>query len=78
MRLPERAERSSFASGRLRLLCMRRRSPENGVTVRAMPLAPGPSEFQNLLLAPKILSDPRGPIMELTARYGRIWRSRTV
>ncbi len=43
-----------------------------------MPLAPGPTEFQNLLLAPKILSDPRGPIMELTGRYGRIWRSRTV
>lgn len=43
-----------------------------------MPLAPGPTEFQNMLLAPKILSDPRGPIMELTARYGRMWRSRTL
>lgn len=31
-----------------------------------------------MLLAPKILSDPRGPIMDLTARHGRIWRSRTV
>jgi len=46
--------------------------------VLAMPLAPGPSQFQNLLLAPKILSDPRRPIMELTARHGRVWRSRVV
>jgi cytochrome P450 len=41
-------------------------------------LPPGPSELGNLLLAPRFVRDPRGPIVELTARYGPTWRSRIV
>lgn len=43
-----------------------------------MRLPPGPSQFGNLLLAPKLVRDPRGPITELTARYGLTWRGRIV
>lgn len=43
-----------------------------------MSLAPSPSQFQNLLLAPKLLSDPRKPIESLSARFGRIFRTRTM
>lgn len=43
-----------------------------------MRLPPGPSELGNLLLAPRFVRDPRGPIVELTARYGSTWRSRIV
>lgn len=39
---------------------------------------PSPSQFQNLLLAPKLLSDPRKPIESLAARFGRIFRTRTM
>ncbi len=43
-----------------------------------MLLAPSPSQFQNLLLAPKLLRDPRKPISDLAARFGRIFRTRTM
>ena len=43
-----------------------------------MAAPPGPSEFGNLLLAPKVIKDPRGPIMDCTARYGSVWQSRIV
>jgi cytochrome P450 len=43
-----------------------------------MRLPPGPSQLGNLLLAPRFVRDPRGPINELTARYGLTWRSRIV
>ncbi|MFO0574592.1 MAG: cytochrome P450 [Polyangia bacterium] len=43
-----------------------------------MRLPPGPSQLGNLFLAPKFLRDPRGPIHEMTARYGLTWRGRIV
>ena len=43
-----------------------------------MRLPPGPSQLGNLLLAPRFVRDPRGPINELTARYGLTWRTRIV
>lgn len=36
---------------------------------------PGPTHFQNLLWAPKFITDPRVPIEVLTARHGRVWQT---
>lgn len=36
---------------------------------------PGPTQLQNLFLAPSLVRDPRKPIEEMTRRHGPVWQS---